>query len=149
MTNSTTFSKYSVMFTSFIFLTILTLSATMTMKQLRSTGKMMRKSCQPKNNVEDEKIDPIADGVFIEEQEVKCYIACIMKMANAIKNGKLNYEAAIKQADLLLPDEIKEPAKESITVCRKVSDQYKDICEASFHTTKCIYNNNPAAFYFP
>lgn len=29
----------------------------MTMKQIRNTGKMMRKSCQPKNNVEDGKRD--------------------------------------------------------------------------------------------
>lgn len=28
----------------------------MTMKQIRNTGKMMRKSCQPKNNVADGKI---------------------------------------------------------------------------------------------
>uniref|UniRef100_D2SNQ6 Odorant binding protein n=1 Tax=Heliothis virescens TaxID=7102 RepID=D2SNQ6_HELVI len=91
----------------------------MTMKQIRNTGKMMRKSCQPKNNVSDEQIDPIAEGVFNEDKEVKCYMACIMKMANTIKNGKLNYEAAIKQADLLLPDDIKEPAKEAITACRK------------------------------
>ncbi|CAG9583160.1 unnamed protein product [Danaus chrysippus] len=58
-------------------------------------------------------------GIFAEEKEVMCYVACIMKMANAIKNNKLNYEAAIKQADLLLPDEIKEPAKEAITACKK------------------------------
>ncbi|VVC94441.1 unnamed protein product [Leptidea sinapis] len=105
----------------------------MTMKQIKSTGKMMRKSCQPKNNVED----------------VMCYIACIMKMANTIKNGKLNYEAAMKQADLLLPDEIKEPTKAAITACRKVPDSYKDLCEASFHVTKCIYKENPSVFFFP
>lgn len=28
----------------------------MTMKQIKNTGKMMRKSCQPKNNVDDGKI---------------------------------------------------------------------------------------------
>nr|QLI62021.1 odorant-binding protein 18 [Streltzoviella insularis] len=121
----------------------------MTMKQIKSTGKMMRKSCQPRNNVEDEKIDPIQNGVFIEEKEVMCYMACIMKMANTIKNGKLNYDAAIKQADLLLPEEIKEPAKEAITACKKVADSHKDICEASFHVTKCIYKYNPDIFYFP
>lgn len=37
-----------------------------------------------------------------------------------IKNGRLNYEAAIKQVDLLLPEELKEPAKAAITACRKV-----------------------------
>ncbi|XP_011557112.1 general odorant-binding protein 72-like isoform X2 [Plutella xylostella] len=121
----------------------------MTMKQLKNTGKMMRKSCQPKVNAEDAQIDGLKDGVFLEEKETMCYIACIMKMANAIKNGKLNYEAAMKQADLLLPEEIKEPAKAAITSCRKVADQYKDICEACFYSTKCIYTQNPDIFFFP
>lgn len=73
---------------------------------------MMRKTCQPKNNVEDgklkksvefvilivacfhityifsDKIDPIAKGIFIDEKEVKCYMACIMKMANTVS---INY----------------------------------------------------------
>lgn len=33
----------------------------------------------------------------------------------------------MKQADLLLPDEIKEPAKEAITACRKVGAYHFDI----------------------
>lgn len=75
----------------------------------------MRKTCQPKNNVADgklntinitisvqqtifiainrklkhksvsEKIDKMSEGVFIEEKEVMCYVACIMKMANAVR----------------------------------------------------------------
>lgn len=31
-----------------------------------------------------EKIDPMIKGEFIEEKEVMCYVACIMKMANAV-----------------------------------------------------------------
>ncbi|XP_053608379.1 general odorant-binding protein 72 isoform X1 [Plodia interpunctella] len=131
------------------FLLFLAACEAMTMKQIKNTGKMMRKSCQPKNNVADEKIDPLNDGVFIDEPEVKCYMACIMKMANTIKNGKLNFDAALKQVDLLLPEDLKEPTKEAMTACRKVPDAYKDICDASFHVTKCIYNHNPAIFFFP
>ncbi|CAG9788063.1 unnamed protein product [Diatraea saccharalis] len=110
---------------------------------------MMRKSCQPKNNVADDKIDPLNEGVFIDEKEVKCYVACIMKMANTIKNGKPNYEATVKQIDLLLPDDIKEAAKEALTACKKVPDAYKDGCDAAFHITQCIYNYNPEIFFFP
>nr|QJT73740.1 odorant-binding protein [Dioryctria abietella] len=131
------------------FLLFLAVCEAMTMKQIKNTGKMMRKTCQPKNNVADEKIDPLNDGVFIDEKEVKCYMACIMKMANTIKNGKLNFEAAFKQVDLLLPEDLKAPTKEAMNACRKVPDDYKDICDASFHVTKCIYNHNPSIFYFP
>lgn len=44
-----------------------------------------------------------------------------------MKNGKLNFEAAMKQADLLLPDEMKEPTKEAIVACRKVG-KYNAVC---------------------
>uniref|UniRef100_A0A3G2YUY2 OBP11 n=1 Tax=Corythucha ciliata TaxID=369451 RepID=A0A3G2YUY2_CORCT len=133
----------------FKFLVMTAFCDAMTMKQIRNTGKMMRNSCQPKTDVKDEKINSIEKGVFIEEKEVMCYMACIMKMANTIKNGKLNYEAAMKQMDIMLPNEIKEPAKAALTSCRKVPDGYSDICEAAFHTTKCIYNENPDIFFFP
>nr|QIJ45748.1 odorant binding protein [Glyphodes pyloalis] len=131
------------------FLMLLATCEAMTMKQIKNTGKMMRKSCQPKNNAADEKIDPLSEGVFIDEKEVKCYMACIMKMANTMKNGKPNYEAAIKQVDLLLPEDIKQPAKEALAACKKVPDDYKDPCDAAFHVTKCIYNHNPSIFFFP
>ncbi|KAI8432146.1 hypothetical protein MSG28_004620 [Choristoneura fumiferana] len=77
--------------------TILQKAKAMTMKQIRNTGKMIRKSCQPKNNVEDEKIDPIKDGVFIEEKEVMCYMACVMKMANTM-DGKGMFDVAGAEA---------------------------------------------------
>ncbi|XP_063538774.1 general odorant-binding protein 72-like isoform X1 [Cydia strobilella] len=131
------------------FLILITFCDAMTMKQIKATGKTIRKTCQPKNNVADEKIDPLAQGEFIAEKEVMCYMACVMKMAGTIKNGKLSYDAAIKQADMLLPAEIKEPAKAALTACKKVPDGYKDICEAAFHVTKCIYNHNPDIFFFP
>ncbi|KAJ2951807.1 hypothetical protein O0L34_g13971 [Tuta absoluta] len=131
------------------FLVFMTYCDAMTMKQIRNTGKMIRKTCLPKTNVEEEKIDKITEGVFIEEKEVMCYMACVMKMANTFKNGKFNYESAMKQADMLLPDEIKEPAKVVLTTCKKVPDAYKDPCEGSFHLAKCLQKENPAIFFFP
>ncbi|CAH0400012.1 unnamed protein product [Chilo suppressalis] len=131
------------------FLVLVAICEAMTMKQIKNTGKMLRKTCQPKNNAADEKIDPLNEGVFIDEKEVKCYIACIMKMANTMKNGRPNIETAMMQADLLLPEELKEPAKEALTACRKVPDAHKDVCDAAFHLTQCVYNQNPDIFYFP
>lgn len=36
-----------------------------------------------------------------------------------MKNGKFSYEAAMKQIDLVLPEELKQPAKEALGACKK------------------------------
>jgi hypothetical protein len=35
-----------------------------------------------------------------------------------MKKGKLNYESALKQIDVMLPDELKEPTKNSLEQCK-------------------------------
>ncbi|RVE46998.1 hypothetical protein evm_008382 [Chilo suppressalis] len=67
---------------------------------------------------------------------------------NQIKNNKLNYEASLKQVDIMYPAELKESAKKSIENCKHISNKYKDICEASYWTAKCMYEDNPKDFVF-
>lgn len=44
-----------------------------------------------------------------------------------MKKAKVNYEGMMKQADTLLPDDIKEPTKKVFTTC-------KDSRELIFHS---------------
>ncbi|KAM3962051.1 general odorant-binding protein 72-like [Aphomia sociella] len=120
----------------------------LTKQQLKNTGKTLRKSCMGKVQVTEDLIRDIDKGTFIEDRNVMCYIACIYKMSQIIKNNKLTYEAAIKQVDLMYPPDMKESIKKSIENCKDVEKKYKDICEASFWTAKCIYEDNPKDFLF-
>ncbi|XP_013191567.1 general odorant-binding protein 72 [Amyelois transitella] len=120
----------------------------MTRAQLKNSGKMLRKNCLAKVKVEEELIADIEKGKFIEDKDVMCYIACIYQMTQVVKNNKLSYEAAIKQVDLMYPAEIKEAVKKSVTNCKDIPKKYKDLCEASYYTAKCIYEDNPKDFIF-
>nr|ALC76545.1 odorant binding protein 5 [Conogethes punctiferalis]UYF25408.1 odorant-binding protein 8 [Conogethes punctiferalis] len=123
-------------------------SDAMTRAQLKNSAKMLKKNCMAKNSVTEDQIGNIEKGQFIEEKPVMCYIACIYQMMSIVKNNKLNYEASIKQVDMMYPNDLKESVKKSIENCKSVSDKYKDICEASYWTAKCIYEDNPKDFIF-
>ncbi|XP_026330788.1 general odorant-binding protein 72-like [Hyposmocoma kahamanoa] len=121
----------------------------MTKQQLKNSMKLLRKTCLGKSGVEEDKIQGIMKGIFIEEKEVMCYIACVYQMSQIVKNNKLNYDASLKQVDLMYPNEMKESAKRSIEICKDVATKYEDLCESSYWTSKCIYESDPKNFLFP
>ncbi|XP_060804028.1 general odorant-binding protein 19a-like [Amyelois transitella] len=121
----------------------------MTRQQLKNSGKLMKKSCMPKNDVTEEEIGEIEQGKFIEDRRVMCYISCVYSMTQVIKNNKLNYDAIIKQIDMMFPQELKEPIKAAATNCKDVGKNYKDVCEAAYWMAKCMYDFDPKSFIFP
>nr|AVZ44704.1 odorant binding protein 4 [Grapholita molesta] len=121
----------------------------MTRQQLKNSGKMMKKSCIPKNDVTEEQVGSIEQGKFIEERNVMCYIACIYTMTQVIKNNKINHDAVTKQIDTMFPADMRVAVKATVDKCKDVSKKYKDICEASYWTAKCMYDADPANFIFP
>lgn len=60
-----------------------------------------------------------------------------------MKKSKINYEAAMKQFDLLLPDDMKEPYKSALTKCKDVSNGEKNPCEAAYKLLICFKDSNP------
>lgn len=48
-----------------------------------------------------------------------------------MKKNKVNYDAAMKQMDMLMPEELKEPYKTALTTCKdsglKISKRYNII----------------------
>ncbi|CAH2258895.1 jg12576 [Pararge aegeria aegeria] len=110
---------------------------------------MLKKSCMGKNDVTEDLIGDIEKGKFVQERNVMCYIACIYQMSQIIKNNKLSYEASIKQVDTMFPADMRDAMKASIEKCKNISKKYKDLCEASYWTAKCIYEDNPKNFIFP
>lgn len=64
-------------------------------------------------------------------------------MVSIAKKGKVNYDAAMKQIDLLLPESYKEPTRNALNVCRESGKGIKDNCDAGYDIAKCIHDVNP------
>ncbi|XP_028038615.1 uncharacterized protein LOC114249296 [Bombyx mandarina] len=121
---------------------------TMTKQQIKNSGKILKKACMSKNDVTEDQISDIDKGKFIEDKNVMCYIACVYSMSQVVKNNKFVHDAMVKQVDMMFPTEMRDAVKASIANCRGVAKNYKDICEASFWTAKCMYEFDPANFVF-
>ncbi|XP_045484521.1 general odorant-binding protein 72 [Pieris rapae] len=121
----------------------------MTRQQIKNAAKIVKRNCMNKNNVTEDLIGDIEKGKFIEERPVMCYIACVYKTTQIVKNNKINYEASLKQVQINYPDDMKEGMLISIENCKGLLKKYKDLCESAYWTAKCIYEDNPKNFLFP
>ncbi|CAH0686130.1 unnamed protein product [Spodoptera exigua] len=121
----------------------------MTREQVKKTMAIVKNQCMPKNSVTEEQVGRIEQGVFIEDRNVMCYVACVYKTFQVVKNDKLDMALITKQIDLLYPPELKEPVKKSVAACLHSQDNYNDLCERVFYGSKCLYEKDPNSFIFP
>lgn len=49
----------------------------------------------------------------------------------------------MKQFDLLLPDDMKDPYKNALTTCKDSANGEKNACEAAYKLLTCFAANNP------
>lgn len=62
------------------------------------------------------------------------------KRSFQLKRTKINYDAAIKQFNVLLPEEMKQPFVDALNSCKDAAKglNTKDLCEVGFVFTKCM-----------
>lgn len=119
-----------------------------TVEQLEKTGEMVRSICQPKFKISDEEALNYRKGIFGQTKDSKCYVNCIFENMQSMKRGKFQVDSSKKQADLLLPDDIKGPTIDAMEACRGCTDGIKDHCDAAFVLLECLLKNNKN-FFFP
>lgn len=73
---------------------------------------------------------------------------CCMELFGVVKRTKVLPEAAVKQFDVLLPDEYKKHYMNAMDTCKGVVAGIKDLCELGFAITKCFQGSMPT-FFFP
>lgn len=60
-----------------------------------------------------------------------------------MRKSKVNFDAAMKQFDLLLPDDMKDDYKNALNACKDSTGGEKNACEAAHKLVVCFANNNP------
>lgn len=90
-------------------------------------------------------------GIFSEEnKDLKCYTLCVAQMAGTLsKKSEISVSKTLGQIENLLPAEIKEHSLKVFQACKEVQNGYKEPCDRTFYTAKCMYNFNPKKFFFP
>ncbi|KAL4711100.1 hypothetical protein ACJJTC_009471 [Scirpophaga incertulas] len=121
----------------------------MTRAQLKKTLTVAKKQCVPKIGVSEDKIANIEKGEFIEDPKVMCFVTCVYKTFQVIKDGRLDRDMISKQVNALYPNDMKEPVTRAIDQCFDLQYKYSDVCEAVFYAAKCMYEKDPPNFVFP
>uniref|UniRef100_A0A1Q3FQN6 Putative odorant-binding protein 56a n=1 Tax=Culex tarsalis TaxID=7177 RepID=A0A1Q3FQN6_CULTA len=119
-----------------------------TVEQMMKTGEMIRNVCIGKVKANEELVNQLRESKFPDAKEVKCYVNCVLEMMQAMKKGKLNYDAMLKQIDTIMPDELAEPMRNAVNICQNSADGIKNNCDAAYAVAQCISKNNPK-FVFP
>lgn len=90
-------------------------------------------------------------GKFVESnKDLKCYTLCVAQMAGTLsKKGEISAQKTLGQIENLIPTEIKEHSLKVFEACKDVQNSYKEPCDRTFFTTKCMYEFNPEKFLFP
>ncbi|XP_055628925.1 general odorant-binding protein 72-like [Toxorhynchites rutilus septentrionalis] len=114
-----------------------------TVEQMMKTGEMLRSVCMGKTKVSLELVEGLRESKFPDVKELKCYVNCVLEMSQMIKKGKVNYEATMKQIDTIMPDELAEPMRKAVDICRNSADGIKNNCDAAYAVVKCVSDNNP------
>ena len=65
------------------------------------------------------------------------------------KKNEISAQKTLGQIENLFPSEIKEYSLKVFEKCKNVQTRYKEACDRTFYTTKCMYDFNPEKFMFP
>ncbi|XP_022227382.1 general odorant-binding protein 19a [Drosophila obscura] len=127
------------------------LEAGVTEDQMWAAGKLMRDICLPKYpKVSVEVADGIRNGQIPNSKDSNCYINCILEMMQAIKKGKFQVEASLKQMEVLLPDSYKPAYREGLTACKDSTVGLKNApnCDPAHALLSCL-KSHINVFVFP
>jgi PBP/GOBP family len=89
-----------------------------TMEQMDKAAALIGEICLKKFKPSAELRAGLHKGEYPNDRELKCYVNCVMEMLQTMKKGKVNYDSALKQIDVMLPDEMKEPTRKSLEACK-------------------------------
>ncbi|XP_053594180.1 general odorant-binding protein 83a-like [Microplitis demolitor] len=145
--------KNTIIFTTaiaiFIFINFSQTDARMTMTQIRNAMKPLGKKCLEKTGLSPEVQAGQHKGEFPEDEALMCYHSCLLKLAKiSDKNGNINLNTILKQADLMMPEDSVARAKAVTTDCFG-EIKSTEICRMSFEFVKCYFLNGPEVVFFP
>ncbi|XP_037036886.1 general odorant-binding protein 72-like [Bradysia coprophila] len=143
--------KYFHPFTTVTFLIISSnvavIESGMTVQQMEYAGKAIRDTCKPQFNVSDEIINGMKIGQFPENDDLKCFVNCVMELMLIMRNGAPNFTAAAKHIHLL-PEDLREPYTNGMNACKNAADGVQGKCQIAYTLIKCTHKNNPV-FMWP
>ncbi|KAJ2947832.1 hypothetical protein O0L34_g9619 [Tuta absoluta] len=104
----------------------------------------LHNQCRDKTEVAEADIANCENGIFKEDNKLKCYMFCLMEEASlADEEGVIDYDMMVS----LIPEQYYDRVSKMIFGCKHLDTPEKDKCQKTFDVHKCSYDKDPD-FYF-
>ncbi|CAH1129418.1 unnamed protein product [Ceutorhynchus assimilis] len=110
--------------------------------EMKELAQMLHKTCVDETGVAEELIEKVnKEKVFVDDENLKCYVKCLMaQMACIDDDGIIDEEAVIA----VLPEEFQAEATPVVHACGTIIG--KNACENAWLTHKCYQEKAPDGY---
>ncbi|CAG9117719.1 hypothetical protein JYU34_003528 [Plutella xylostella] len=113
-------------------------------EEIKEIIQHVHNECVGKTGVAEDDITNCENGVFKDDQKLKCYMFCLLEEASvADENGVVDYEMMIS----LIPEDYTERVSKMIMACKHLDTPDKDKCQRAFDVHKCSYEKDPDLYF--
>ncbi|KAG7197354.1 hypothetical protein KM043_018461 [Ampulex compressa] len=120
----------------------------MSLEQIKGTIAGLQKSCIKDSGVEKSLVEKTQEGEFPPDPALQCYLKCLLKSMQVIKNDKLQEDNLLRQTDLMLESDVAPLIRAGVTACAQKATS-SEVCELAWQFMKCWYENDPKLYIFP
>lgn len=125
-------------------------SKKMSFEQIREALGPVRKLCIERVKVDPKMIDEANKGNFVPDRKLQCYFKCMLVMTKVMtKDDEVIQMAFVRNAQLMLLDELVEPVIKAFQHCQNVAIQEIEGCELAYQMAKCYYEYDSSLVFYP
>nr|UTN00811.1 odorant binding protein [Semanotus bifasciatus] len=108
--------------------------------ELKPLFESLHKTCVSATGISEDVVARAQKGDFVNEEEVGCYMRCVIVEMGLFNEGKLDIERAINS----VPEEIKTELAPVIRKCGVLVGANE--CQTAFLMCKCVFEENPSLY---
>ncbi|XP_045770619.1 general odorant-binding protein 83a-like [Maniola jurtina] len=113
-------------------------------EEIKEIIEHVHNECVGKTGVAEEDIVNCENGIFKEDNKLKCYMFCLLEEGSLVdEDGNVDYDLMIS----LIPEKYTDRVRKMINACKHHDTPGKDNCQRAFDVHKCSYAADPN-FYF-
>nr|WGC54905.1 odorant-binding protein 5 [Psyttalia incisi] len=113
-------------------------------KEFQEVAGDIRKVCIAETGTTVDLIERAGKGDFAEDENLKCYLKCLLAQFGLISKKGLNFEQLVKVA----PPDMKDMAKQLGVTCKDIKiNEAGDQCDLAYHMSKCFFNTFPEQYF--
>uniref|UniRef100_A0A1B6KLX6 Uncharacterized protein n=1 Tax=Graphocephala atropunctata TaxID=36148 RepID=A0A1B6KLX6_9HEMI len=123
-----------------IVLTITLLIKGMSGRKVSAKGLAAFNTCRTEEKISDEELKVIRDGSVPTTTPGRCFLACMMEKSHLMKDGRYDYDQALKMAEGTLKNKKKKlrEAKEKMQNCNALTWHLAERCELAAAFAQCM-----------